>query len=91
MTREEAIEILNKYDLSFCDIDGNPIPPQDVAEACDMAIEALQQEPKRGKWIDDDPYHHKYHRCSCCGIGEFNWGSDNYCRNCGARMDGDEE
>lgn len=44
MTREEAIKILNKYDLNFCDIDGNPIPPQDLAEACDMAIEALEQE-----------------------------------------------
>lgn len=45
MTRKEAIKILNKYDLNFCDIDGNPIPPQDLAEAFDMAIEALEQEP----------------------------------------------
>lgn len=44
MTRAEAIKILNKYDLNFCDIDGNPIPPQDLAEAFDMAIEALEQE-----------------------------------------------
>ena len=51
MTRKEAIKILNKYDLNFCDIDGNPIPPQDLAEAFDMAIEALEQEKKRGKWI----------------------------------------
>ena len=45
MTRQEAIKILDKYDLNFCDIDGNPIPPQDLAEAFDMAIEALEQEP----------------------------------------------
>ena len=45
MNKAEAIKILNNYDLNFCDIDGNPIPPQDLAEACDMAIEALEQEP----------------------------------------------
>ena len=44
MTRKEAIKILNKYDLNFCDINGNPIPPQDLAEAFDMAIQALQQQ-----------------------------------------------
>lgn len=48
MTKQEAVKILNKYDLNFCDINGNPIPPQDLAEAFDLAIEALQQEPK---WI----------------------------------------
>ena len=48
MTKQEAIKILNKYDLNFCDINGNPIPPQDLAEALNMAIEALQQKPK---WI----------------------------------------
>lgn len=46
MTRKEAIKILNKYDLNFCDIDGNPIPPQDLAEAFDMAIEALEHDKK---------------------------------------------
>ena len=45
MTKQEAIKILNNYDLNFCDIDGNPIPPQDFAEAKQMAIEALEQEP----------------------------------------------
>lgn len=48
MTREQAIKILNKYDLNFCDINGNPIPPQDLAEAVYMAVQALEQEPK---WI----------------------------------------
>lgn len=48
MTKQEAIKILNKYDLNFCDIDGNPIPPQDLAEAVYMAVQALEQEPK---WI----------------------------------------
>ena len=43
MTRAEAIKILDRYDLNFCDIEGNPIPPQDLAEAFDMAIKSLEQ------------------------------------------------
>ena len=45
MIREQAIKILNKYDLNFCDINGNPIPTQDLAEAVYMAVQALEQEP----------------------------------------------
>lgn len=51
----------------------------------------IKTNERTGRWIDDDPYHHKYHRCSCCGTGYFNWGSDNYCKNCGTRMEGNEE
>lgn len=138
MTREEAIKILNKYDLNFCDIDGNPIPPQDLAEAFDMAIEALESEPsedcisreylksfgyinkgnfnsvetirewidnapsvipkaKEGKWIAKDGIFY----CSCCdndsaGLSEedvylYEFPLPNYCPNCGARMEDEEE
>ncbi len=43
MTSEEAIQILNLYDLGniFFDIDGNPIGYEKMSSACDMAIEAL--------------------------------------------------
>ena len=41
MTREEAITILSNYDLGFYDINGHPIPQLKLAEACDMAIDAL--------------------------------------------------
>ena len=45
MTREEAIEILNLYDINyFYDLDGSKIPAEKVAEAFDMAIEALRKE-----------------------------------------------
>lgn len=44
----------------------------------------------KGDWIDDDRHNHKYHRCSCCGLGRFNWGEDNFCPNCGADMRGTE-
>ena len=45
MTNEEAIQILNLYDLgnTFLDIDGNPISPEKMANACDMAVLALKE------------------------------------------------
>lgn len=46
------------------------------------------EQVKHGEWIEDDTIQHKYFRCSNCGIGQFNWGEDNYCPNCGAKMDG---
>lgn len=44
MTNEEAIQILNLYDLGnmFLDIDGNPIGYEKMASACDMAVKALR-------------------------------------------------
>lgn len=94
MNKTEAIKILDKYDLNFCDIDGNPIPPQDLAEAFDMAIEALEQEPKTGHWIGIDDYPHEDWECNNCGyvIEAFENPNDfRYCPNCGARMESDGE
>lgn len=146
MTRQEAIKILDRYDLNFCDIDGNPIPPQDLAEAFEMAIEvleqenrmtrheaietltasdyfwlrpsedeaealnmaiaALEQEQKRGKWEDmmtelSASFGRHLFVCSECDYAAnyFVGGSEewwdtrkpNYCPNCGARMESDEE
>ena len=48
MTREEAIKIIDCYDIGFYDLSGAKIPADKLADAFDMAIEALQQEPK---WI----------------------------------------
>ena len=44
MKIEEAIQILNLYDLGnmFLDIDGNPIGYEKMSIACDMAVEALR-------------------------------------------------
>lgn len=93
MTREEAIKVLSSYDVNgvWADVDGKPYNAEEQAEAFDMAIEALEKEPKHGKWIEDDTIQHKYFKCSNCGIGQFNWGEDNYCRNCGAKMDKEVE
>ena len=49
MTREEAIEILWRYDVNF-----EPHPPEEVMHAIDMAIEALSREQKKYDAICDD-------------------------------------
>jgi len=65
MSKEEAIEILNQYDVNF-----EPCPPEDVVVAIDMAIEALESTrwipvserlPKQDKYVfvylfGDNPY-----------------------------------
>lgn len=45
MTRDEAIEILWRYDVNF-----EPHPPEEVMHAIDMAIEALSANAVQG-WI----------------------------------------
>jgi DNA-directed RNA polymerase subunit RPC12/RpoP len=89
MTREEAIERLKrKIDCiengALCSDFGSD------KEVFDMAIKALEQEPKTGHWraiyqgdeiID--------YRCSECEFGSTFGKSPyrmNYCPNCGAKM-----
>ena len=43
MTREEAIKIIDCYDIGFYDLSGEKIPANKLAEAFDMAIEALSE------------------------------------------------
>lgn len=42
MTREEAIKIIDCYDIGFYDLSGEKIPADKLADAFDLAIEALQ-------------------------------------------------
>ncbi len=61
----------------------------DYQVALDMAIKALEQEPKTGHWkctsMDKYPEHAKYwYRCDRCGkdyLGDTGW-----CSNCGYKM-----
>ena len=86
MTREEAI----------VDIRDN-IKPVVGGKSLDIAIEALEQEPKTGHWIGEK----EYPICNVCGcniISEYIVTQDyaeinkkmNYCPNCGARMESEE-
>ena len=49
MTREEAIKIIDCYDIGFYDLSGEKIPADKLADAFDMAIEALSAEAEP-KW-----------------------------------------
>lgn len=44
MEIKEAIKIINQYDMNFHWNDGEPIPAEQLAEAFDLAIAALEQQ-----------------------------------------------
>ena len=50
MTNREAIKIINQYDMNFHWNDGEPIPAEQLAEAFDLAISALEKQ-ERDRWI----------------------------------------
>ena len=77
MTREEAIEVLQQ-DIP-CEHD------TDLIEALEMAIQALEQEPKTGHWSHDGSHWKNRFICSECGYKLFDEPT-NYCPNCGCRM-----
>lgn len=88
MTKEEAINIINCYDIGFYDLSGEKIPADKLAEAFNMATEALKERPK-GEWIDMNgatvfPFWQRY-KCSVCGERAD---MSNYCPRCGSRMKG---
>jgi hypothetical protein len=74
MTRGEAIAVLNMVEAH-----GSL-----VIQAKEMAIQALEQEPKTGHWIDDCGGV----KCSCCGYSiDDCFYAKTYCTNCGCRME----
>ena len=98
MTREEAIKIIDCYDIGFYDLSGAKIPADKLADAFDLAIEALTnvQNMHKGKWIKKQVFNPELDKyvplieCSVCGYEPYFGGSEskfNYCANCGARME----
>lgn len=98
MKREEAIKIIDCYDIGFYDLSGAKIPADKLADAFDMAIEALTnvQNMHKGKWIKKQVFNPELDKyvplieCSACGYEPYFSGSEskfNYCANCGARME----
>ena len=85
MTREEAIKIIDCYDIGFYDLSGEKIPANKLADAFDMAIEALKAESKHGHWIERAKCEY---RCDQCGKIVFADDENelNYCCCCGAKM-----
>lgn len=72
MTREEALEELDSLIIPR---DGE----QDkLADAFEMAIKALEQEPKTGRWINNQNGTYTCDKCGC------KHSRSNYCPNCGS-------
>ena len=80
MNRKEASFILANIDRRVCD--------DELNEALDVAIKALDQEPNTGHWIFVDKAHEHAH-CSECDYGNvdlLDGRPHNYCPNCGCRL-----
>lgn len=87
MTREEAIKNLNAHKTEFtCDFGWNT----SVIESLDMAIKALEQKPKTGRWIEE----RTYMECQNCNdIWHYQQNQTHrfkFCPTCGAKMEVEE-
>jgi len=85
MTGARAIELLKGIQFC-CDFDDctNAWDCDECVDAFNMAIEALEQEPKRGKWIATE---YDTIKCGECGIVYSSaLYPRKYCPNCGADM-----
>lgn len=101
--REEAIKQLKWY---FEEDDGIGAEPS-IKKAYEVAIEALKEEPRiKAKWLPYEYGDETWHKCSNCGKPtqyqhfyrafdgkEHLTGTEiqNYCRYCGAIMEGQDE
>ena len=91
MTNEEAEKLLNTIEvLSFRDTTEIYFL-EDVDNAIDIAIKALQV-MKVGKWIHWTDDYKDYATCSCCAYGEegevLMKNRTPYCPICGTKMEG---
>ena len=103
MTNEEAIARIREHKIIHKMNEPRAIY---ISEALDMAIKALEQQPKAGKWLiapDEEPGYdiagiktwYKIATCSECGfikpMIEYHIGQYKYCPNCGTKMQEVEE
>ena len=92
MTRQEAIWHANhvfNIVIERCINAQNLKDAREFDEAKQIVIEALEQQPKRGYWLEAKEEDPCWYRCSECGrLYDLD---ENYCPNCGARMEGDEQ
>lgn len=90
MTREEAIKII-KYGTEISKYPHRlTLTVAEVEEAKQMAIKALEQEPKTGHWIYSKAVFTGeilFSECSACGHGENGCAKRmKYCPLCGVKM-----
>jgi hypothetical protein len=85
MTNEEAIKIIKSecYIANLLNLDRTRM----VNTALDLAIKALEQQPKIGHWITTRTFMHDGEfycdKCKCDSPNNEKW---DYCPNCGAKM-----
>lgn len=92
MTRDDAINEL-KFAIDLIKQDGKDWLDERDIPLLQMAIEALEQEPRKGEWVDYDwkpaPSGVPVEKCGNCGEWSTQMGK-NFCPNCGADMRGKE-
>jgi tRNA G26 N,N-dimethylase Trm1 len=97
MTREEAYKTIKENLCAMCAYGSQCMESCDI-RGCDNrdAIKALEQEPRKGHWIDTDEWRETvdgfeqwgyFRKCSKCGYVFKFLEIDNYCPNCGAKME----
>ena len=93
--RQAALDALGERPLVWTEDDYYSLGARNQYNGDRLAIETIPSadvEPVRhGRWINDrweDDVN--YHTCNACGVEIRVTYFDNYCPNCGARMDGDE-
>lgn len=69
MTNAEAIKIINQYDCNFYWTDGEKIPTEDLIEAFELAVKALEEQEPRVLTLDE--------LRSLNGTDHFVWLEDN--------------
>lgn len=89
MSNEQAVQILIPMRNMMCDQNGCPISGfSNSVFAFDKAIESLSADVapiRHGRWKKE----YGHYKCLLCnGFDDF---ADNYCPNCGARMDGEKD
>lgn len=98
--RKEAIEAIKKYGKDAISAGRRTLDPVDnIIGLCNMlaALPAVEAAPVvHGRWIPRKGKWFVYYQCSVCGKKISYPSADgkaftNYCPNCGAKMDGEEE
>ena len=69
MTNSEAIRIINQYDCNFYWTDGEKIPTEDLIEAFELAVKALEEQEPRVLTLEE--------LRSLDGTDHFVWLEDN--------------
>lgn len=99
--KQAAIDALKElptwYGDAGCLPFGDPQPPMEALLYPDDAVSAIEnlqpadvKSVRHGRWINDRWENDvNYHTCNACGVEIRVTYFDNYCSNCGARMDGE--